>query len=87
MFPLAKQDQFYQLYGTVDHNDETDDNSNAEEDDIEETEDEVLNSAQNNDKSLEDVSSVRLRSSKGSKQSSTSSSFEELIAEDNTKES
>jgi hypothetical protein len=85
MFPLAKQDQFYQLYGTVDHNDETDDNSNAEED---ETEDEVLNNPQNNDnKSVEQVSSIRLRSSKGSKHSSTSSSFEELIAEDNGKES
>jgi hypothetical protein len=48
MFPLAKQDQFYQLYGTVDHNDKTDDNNNAVKDEIEKTEEEVLNSAQNN---------------------------------------
>ncbi len=81
MFPLAKQDQFYQLYGTVDPNDETDDNSNAEEDDVEETEQEVPK------KCVEEVSSIRLRSSRGSKHSSTSSSFEELIAEDSAKES
>jgi len=43
MFPLAKQDQFCQLYETVDHNDKTDDNSNAEKDKVEETEQEVLN--------------------------------------------
>jgi len=45
MFPLAKQDKFYQLYGTVDHNDKTDDNidSNAEKDKVEEREQEVLN--------------------------------------------
>ncbi|XP_054156682.1 testis-expressed protein 264 homolog [Oppia nitens] len=84
MYPLAKQNQFYHLYGedaNEDNEDDSDDD-NTEEDDDEPEEDKIIGKTSQNDDN--DGIHMRLRSSKSKKSSnsSTSSSFEELVAED-----
>jgi len=74
MFPLAKQNQFYHLYDDNDE-DTTDDNTDEEE---EPEEEEKVIEAKENDTGFQ----MRLRSTKKSSNSSTSSSFEELLAEE-----
>ena len=80
MFPLAKQNQFYHLYN--DNDEETsDDNTDDDEDDQPEQEKPI-------EEKLDDTGiQMRLRSAKKSSNSSTSSSFEELVAEESSKDS
>ncbi|CAG2108481.1 unnamed protein product [Medioppia subpectinata] len=89
MFPLAKQNQFYQLYGSDEIDDSDDDNT--EEDDEPEEEEKVIDNVTDNDdnEALNDGIQMRLRSSKSKKSSnsSTSSSFEELLADEFHKDS
>ncbi|CAG2171389.1 unnamed protein product [Oppiella nova] len=82
MFPLAKQNQFYHLYGS-DDNEEDSEDDNTEED---EPQEKLIDAIDDDDN---EGIQMRLRSSKSKKSSnsSTSSSFEELLADECHKDS
>ena len=79
MFPLAKQNQFYHLYG--ENGDES--SGSEDEDDDDEPEEEKLIEDKEDNNGIQ----LRNRALKKSSNSSTSSSFEELLVDECPKDS